>query len=276
MLSTALDETAPEKMHPDQWDIAALRAKTKDLFGLDMDASDINPDDMSRSQLGDAIFDSLRDRYAAKEEVIGVDAMRYHERVIMLSVLDGLWKDHLLAMDHLKEGIGLRGYGQQDPLVAYKRESFDMFEAVMNRFQEDTVRYLFLMQIVGPDGQPVVIPSKPRGAGAGTLMDALDAAGAGMLPSETAEPRAQSGPALVPNQAARNGAPSPATRRPTIPGGAASRPTSFVPARSSPAKAAPAAAPGPPTTTKKLEQRFFQDKQRELKQSHEEGGSDKT
>jgi preprotein translocase subunit SecA len=70
-------------------------------------------------------------------------------------VLDGLWKDHLLSMDHLKEGIGLRGYGQQDPLVAYKKESFDMFEAMMGRFQEDTVRFLFLMQIVGPDGQPV-------------------------------------------------------------------------------------------------------------------------
>jgi preprotein translocase subunit SecA len=88
--------------------------------------------------------------------------MRFHERMIMLSVLDGLWKDHLLNMDHLKEGIGLRGYGQQDPLVAYKKESFEMFGEMMGRFQEDTVRYLFLMQIVGPDGQPVVIPSQPR------------------------------------------------------------------------------------------------------------------
>src|SRR5260370_20289805 len=81
--------------------------------------------------------------------------MRYHERVVMLSVLDGLWKDHLLAMDHLKEGIGLRGYAQQDPLVAYKRESFEMFEAMMMRFQEDTARHLFRMQIIGPDGTPI-------------------------------------------------------------------------------------------------------------------------
>jgi preprotein translocase subunit SecA len=81
--------------------------------------------------------------------------MRYHERIVMLSVLDGLWKDHLLAMDHLKEGIGLRGYAQQDPLVAYKKESFDMFEAMMLRFQEDTSRHLFRMQIIGPDGQPI-------------------------------------------------------------------------------------------------------------------------
>jgi preprotein translocase subunit SecA len=283
LLSAALEETAPEKLHPDQWDIAALKVKMKDLFGLDLESAEINPDDMSRTQLGDAIFDSLRDRYAAKEEVIGVDAMRYHERVIMLSVLDGLWKDHLLAMDHLKEGIGLRGYGQQDPLVAYKRESFDMFEAMMNRFQEDTVRYLFLMQIVGPDGQPVAIPSKPRGPGAGTLMDAMDAAGAGMLPSPATQelpsapqPGAQSGPSLVPRQPGQNGAPTPSPRRSTIPGGAASRPTSFVPARSSPAKATPAVAPGPTTTAKKMEQRFFQDKQRELNNAREEGGSDNT
>jgi preprotein translocase subunit SecA len=90
--------------------------------------------------------------------------MRFHERMIMLSVIDGLWKDHLLNMDHLKEGIGLRGYGQQDPLVAYKKESFDMFEAMMERFQEDTVRFLFLMRIVGPDGQPVDIAARPRPA----------------------------------------------------------------------------------------------------------------
>jgi preprotein translocase subunit SecA len=66
----------------------------------------------------------------------------------MLSVLDQQWKDHLLSMDHLREGIGLRGYGQHDPLVEYKRESFDMFEAMMERFEEDTVRYLYLMQVI--------------------------------------------------------------------------------------------------------------------------------
>jgi len=92
--------------------------------------------------------------------------MRYHERMVMLSVIDGLWKEHLLSMDHLKEGIGLRGYAQQDPLVAYKRESYDMFEAMMMKFQEDTVRFLFRMQILGPDGQAMnggpEVP-RPRG-----------------------------------------------------------------------------------------------------------------
>jgi preprotein translocase subunit SecA len=95
--------------------------------------------------------------------------MRYHERIVMLSVLDGLWKDHLLAMDHLKEGIGLRGYAQQDPLVAYKKESFEMFEAMMMRFQEDTARHLFRMQIIGPDGQPIETPEQLAAAQAAQI-----------------------------------------------------------------------------------------------------------
>ena len=106
------------------------------------------------------IFEKLRARYDVKEQILGPTAMRYHERIVMLSVLDGLWKDHLLAMDHLKEGIGLRGYAQQDPLVAYKKESFDMFEAMMLRFQEDTSRHLFRMQIIGPDGTPIETPEQ--------------------------------------------------------------------------------------------------------------------
>ncbi len=117
---------------------------------------------MTRHELGEAIFERLKGKYEAKEQLISEQQMRFHERMIMLSVIDGLWKDHLLSMDHLKEGIGLRGYAQLDPLVEYKKESFGMFEAMMQRFQEDTVRFLFLMRIVGPDGQPVEIPSRPR------------------------------------------------------------------------------------------------------------------
>ncbi len=340
ILSTVLDETAPEKVHPDQWDTPAMRARIKENFGLDLDREAIKPEDLSRKQLGDAIFENLRDRYEAKEEVIGSDGMRYHERVIMLSVLDGLWKDHLLNMDHLKEGIGLRGYGQQDPLVAYKRESFDMFEQMMLRFQEDTVRYLYLMQIVGPNGQPLQLPTKPRSkslgdksldesaapalaapaevpspaaqaleafpapapaqaSAAGNLMDALSTGGpqvAGPQSVSRSTPRpsqeeptpasapaqrgpqtgSQTGPQIVPSNRARsavaptangnntgngntprnaNGNPGNAgrganpgngtqRRQPGIPGGAASRPTSFVPARSMPSHVPP----GTPTT----------------------------
>ena len=81
----------------------------------------------------------------------------------MLSVIDAQWKDHLLSMDHLKEGIGLRGYGQHDPLVEYKRESFDMFEDMMRRFQEETVRYLYLMQVLERPPDVNLIPRSPQG-----------------------------------------------------------------------------------------------------------------
>jgi preprotein translocase subunit SecA len=164
LLSDLLDEYTPEKQHPDQWNIDGLKTKLNEQFGFDLSKEVDNLNELTRHELGETIFEKLKERYEAKEQIITDKAMRFHERMIMLSVLDGLWKDHLLNMDHLKEGIGLRGYGQQDPLVAYKKESFDLFEEMMGRFQEDTVRYLFLMQIVGPDGQPVVIPSQPRRA----------------------------------------------------------------------------------------------------------------
>jgi preprotein translocase subunit SecA len=139
----------------------------------------VKPESLNRQELGDAIFDKLKERYDAKEKLIGPEAMRHHERMIMLSVIDQQWKDHLLSMDHLKEGIGLRGYGQHDPLVEYKKESFEMFEAMMQRFQEDTVRYLYLMQILerppdaappqqaGSPGAPESVPAEHSGDGNG-------------------------------------------------------------------------------------------------------------
>jgi preprotein translocase subunit SecA len=155
ILSTILDEHAGEKLHPDQWDLKGMDSKLYDHFGLTFASAGIKPLELGRHDLGEAIFARLKEEYAAKERILTSPQMRYHERMVMLSVIDGLWKDHLLSMDHLKEGIGLRGYAQRDPLVEYKRESFDMFEAMMLKFQEDTVRFLFRMQILGPDGKPV-------------------------------------------------------------------------------------------------------------------------
>jgi len=174
ILSDLMEQFCPAKVHPENWDLKGLKDAVFTRFGVDILAEGIKPETLNRQELGDAIFDKLKERYDAKEKLIGPDAMRYHERMIMLSVLDSQWKDHLLNMDHLKEGIGLRGYGQHDPLVEYKRESFDMFEEMMQRFQEETVRYLYLMQILerpeeresaggGPEaGVPV-----PRASGGG-------------------------------------------------------------------------------------------------------------
>jgi len=154
ILSNILDENAPEKVHADEWKLEPLFNQIYDVFGSRLE-TEVDATALNRHELGEAIFQNLRARYDIKESILGAEAMRYHERIVMLSVLDGLWKDHLLAMDHLKEGIGLRGYAQQDPLVAYKKESFEMFEGMMFRFQEDTARHLFRMQIIGPDGTPI-------------------------------------------------------------------------------------------------------------------------
>ena len=170
ILSDLMDQFCAVKVHAVDWDLKGLKDAVFTRFGVDILAEGIKPETLNRQELGDAIFDKLKARYDAKENLIGPDAMRYHERMIMLSVLDSQWKDHLRDMDHLKEGIGLRGYGQHDPLVEYKRESFDMFEAMMQRSQEETVRYLYLMQILerpseggpprpaeggGPEGVPI-------------------------------------------------------------------------------------------------------------------------
>jgi len=155
ILSGLLDEFAGEKLHPDQWNVKGLDEKLTDQFGLMLAAAEIKPLELTRHELGETIFEKLKAEYENKEKILTAPTMRYHERMVMLSVIDGLWKDHLLSMDHLKEGIGLRGYAQRDPLIEYKRESFDMFEAMMMKFQEDTVRFLFRMQILGPDGQPM-------------------------------------------------------------------------------------------------------------------------
>ncbi|HTD23452.1 MAG TPA: preprotein translocase subunit SecA [Terriglobales bacterium] len=158
-----LRQYAPEQKHPDEWDVEGLKTQIFTRFGVDLAVEKVALDQLNRSELGDAIFQKLRERYDAKEKLIGAQAMRYHERMLMLSILDQQWKDHLLNMDHLKEGIGLRGYAQHDPLVEYKRESFDMFEAMMQRFQEDTVRYLYLMQVVEEPARPGVAPTSNGG-----------------------------------------------------------------------------------------------------------------
>ncbi|HYL91766.1 MAG TPA: preprotein translocase subunit SecA, partial [Alphaproteobacteria bacterium] len=179
LVAETLDRYAPRNLHPDQWEVDPLRKYLLEIFGLDLAGQGVEPTRLNRSELGDVIFEKLKEIYAAKEKELGVDAMRYHERMIMLSVLDTQWKDHLLSMDHLKEGIGLRGYGQHDPLVEYKRESFQMFEDMMQRFQEDTIRYLFHMQVVETRTAPAPAesagePEPPRRRSA-TSVDEIEA-----------------------------------------------------------------------------------------------------
>src|SRR4029077_18098624 len=122
MVANGLDRFAPRNVHADQWDIDALNKYLIEQFGLDMAKQGIDTNQLNRQELGDQIFEKLRELYEAKEKQLGTDAMRYHERMIMLSVFYTQCKEHKLSMDHQKEGINLRGYGQHDTLVEYKRE----------------------------------------------------------------------------------------------------------------------------------------------------------
>ena len=160
ILSTILDTHAPDKLHPDQWDIKALQDAVVMQFGMDITAEGIPVRELNRHELGEALFTHLKERYDAKEQIIGAPAHALSRAHDHAERAGRAVERPLLAMDQLKEGIGLRGYGQQDPLISYKRESFEAFEAMMNRFQEDTVRFLFRMQIMGPDGKEISIPAR--------------------------------------------------------------------------------------------------------------------
>jgi preprotein translocase subunit SecA len=155
---------ASENAHPDEWDVDGLHTGILRQFGFDFRAEDIDPGQLGSKALEEALLAKAHERYDQKEAIIGSAAMRYHERMLMLQIVDSHWKDHLLAMDHLKEGIGLRGYGQRDPLVEYKKESFGLFEDLMGRIEEDTLRLLFLLQPVEEQKQAEQMERKRRRA----------------------------------------------------------------------------------------------------------------
>jgi len=148
VITDLLEEHCNAEVNPADWNIEELRHSVLHQFGFDIQHEKIAPNELNREELQEAIFRKAREKYERKEQLIGIEAMRLHERVILLNVLDSHWKDHLLAMDQLKEGIGLRGYGQRDPLVEYKKESFDTFQQMMNGIEEESLRYLFLLQPV--------------------------------------------------------------------------------------------------------------------------------
>ena len=149
ILDYLLEKNFSDDVEPEDWDIEGFQPALLHQYGFDSDAlQGILWDELNRVEIRDELKKRLLEKYEQKESAIGTDLMRTHERIIMLQVVDSHWKEHLYAMDHLKEGIGLRGYGQRDPLMEYKRESFDMFEAMWDRIEEEIVRLLFLLQPV--------------------------------------------------------------------------------------------------------------------------------
>jgi preprotein translocase subunit SecA len=148
-----IDMRCLEDKHPDTWDLANLRNDILSSFGARIDQADVAG--MTRVEIGDRIFERLQQKYQEKEDLVGPDVMRQTERIVMLQVIDNQWKDHLLSMDELKQGIGNRAYAQKDPLVEYKKESYELFTAMMDRIEDETVRYLYFLQ-VNTGAEPVL------------------------------------------------------------------------------------------------------------------------
>jgi preprotein translocase subunit SecA len=153
ILAEIVEKSCPKEKRFEDWDVENLRISVGNQFGLDINTLGIDFKDIDFEDLSEKLSASVRKLYEDKEQRIGSNFMRFQERMIMLQVLDVQWKDHLLALDHLKEGIGLRGYGQRDPLIEYKKESFDMFEELNARREEETIRYLWLFEPMSVEEQ---------------------------------------------------------------------------------------------------------------------------
>ncbi|MFQ5657733.1 MAG: preprotein translocase subunit SecA [Candidatus Methylomirabilales bacterium] len=156
-----------EDTYPEDWDLRGLSEAMYRQFGLEISFSTENLQAMTLGTLRGDLWEKARAAYDRKEEELGADLMRYLERVVMMQIVDGQWKDHLLAMDHLKEGIGLRGYGQRDPLVEYKREGFEIFDGMVERVKQQTIQYLFRLQVSVPEAKTQETPEvvTPTGDG---------------------------------------------------------------------------------------------------------------
>jgi preprotein translocase subunit SecA len=167
LLESTVDRYAGQEVDDDERDLEALKSAVVEIFGIEPDELEsIDLDSLGADGMTDALWAPVLKKYEAKEGLIPTDILRRVERDIMLQIVDAQWKDHLYSLDHLKEGIGLRGYGQRDPLVEYKKESFALFQAMKDRIEEEIVRYLWrLTPVLSGDAEapaPVRQPAPRR------------------------------------------------------------------------------------------------------------------
>ena len=168
LVDSTVETYAGADVEADERDFGAMTQAVADIFGMDPAAlNGMDLSGMSTEEITDALWAPILQKYEAKEKLIPIDILRRVERDIMLQIVDAQWKDHLYSLDHLKEGIGLRGYGQRDPLVEYKKESFALFQAMKDRVEEEIVRYLWrLTPVTGDEGAAgtaaPVRPAQPR------------------------------------------------------------------------------------------------------------------
>ena len=192
----AVQTACGRDVEPEEWDLTTLRRSVGELFGLDPEeVSALDFDDRSPDEMHDALWSMVRERYEERTSALDGGLLQRVERDLMLQVVDSQWKDHLYGLDHLKEGIGLRGYGQRNPLIEYKRESFTMFQAMKQRIDEETLRYLWRLRPVVRDGDGDGGRRRPEAARPATPLSFNDpgrpapafasAGGAGPRPART-------------------------------------------------------------------------------------------
>jgi preprotein translocase subunit SecA len=145
---------------PRDWDLPGLSNDLRSQFNFEVDIEKLKEFE-NQDQLTDFLVQKVDQLYSEKKEMIGEERWKFHEKMLILHVIDTQWKDHLYALDHLKEGIGFRGYGQRDPLIEYKKESFELFGDMMNRIEDEIVRYVFYTQPVPTEEAPRARPA-PR------------------------------------------------------------------------------------------------------------------
>jgi len=157
ILEDQIDRFAGEKLELEEWDVPALIRDASRVFGLDPQILEkLDLQEKTSEEIGDAIWALAKTSYEEKDRIVGSELLRRVERDIMLQIVDHQWKDHLYSLDHLKEGIGLRGYGQRDPLVEYKKESYALFQDMKARIEEEMVRTLFWLRPVLNEDVPAV------------------------------------------------------------------------------------------------------------------------
>jgi preprotein translocase subunit SecA len=148
VVSAAVSEQAGGESHPDEWDWEQLVARVREIYPTKLDATSFDLERVDFNEVHSAFVEESLKTYAEREAELGSERMREIERLVLLNVIDNRWREHLYEMDYLQEGIGLRGYGQRDPLVEYQREGYDMFVAMQNMVKEDFARYVFHVEVV--------------------------------------------------------------------------------------------------------------------------------
>ena len=153
---------ADKELHPSDWDLNSLSEALYHQFNLRFDFRAEDDDRLSVETVAEMVQKRIDQTYEDKESRFGAPMLRQLEKIILLQTIDNLWKDHLLNMDHLKEGIGLRGYGQKNPLQEYQKEGYDMFEEMIHRKEEDVVQKLFTVELARETVAPEIALEQPR------------------------------------------------------------------------------------------------------------------